>query len=169
MVRDVDMTYMQMCRFLFWHLVVAFVLLPLYYKLNLTSIYTLSGCPVRQDGLSHRSFFFLLSKMLGAAARLYLVCLILQNYVFGSMGVPFEITAAGTVFLIWLYTFRGGIKSLVWTDALQTLCLITALVLILYQLCRLNDFTVTEAIRHVTESPYGRWIEGTIGLHGSIS
>ena len=54
--------------------------------------------------------FFLLSKMLGAAARLYLVCLILQNYVFGSMGVPFEITAAGTVFLIWLYTFRGRHK-----------------------------------------------------------
>ena len=160
MVRDVDMTYMQMCvGFFFGYLVVAFVLLPLYYKLNLTSIYTYLDVRFGKTAYRTGASFFLLSKMLGAAARLYLVCLILQNYVFGSMGVPFEITAAGTVFLIWLYTFRGGIKSLVWTDALQTLCLITALVLILYQLCRLNDFTVTEAIRYVTESPYGRWIE----------
>ena len=160
MVRDVDMTYMQMCvGFFFGYLVVAFVLLPLYYKLNLTSIYTYLDVRFGKTAYRTGASFFLLSKMLGAAARLYIVCQILQNYVFGSMGVPFEITAAGTVFLIWLYTFRGGIKSLVWTDALQTLCLITALVLILYQLCRLNDFTVTEAIRHVTESPYGRWIE----------
>ena len=122
MVRDADMTYMQMCvGFFFGYLVVAFVLLPLYYKLNLTSIYAY------------------LDVRFGKAA--------------------YRTGASGTVFLIWLYTFRGGIKSLVWTDALQTLCLVTALVSILYQLCRLNDFTVVEAVRHVVESPYGRWIE----------
>lgn len=160
MVRDADMTYMQMCvGFFFGYLVVAFVLLPLYYKLNLTSIYAYLDVRFGKAAYRTGASFFLLSKMLGAAARLYLVCLILQNYVFGSLGVPFEVTASGTVFLIWLYTFRGGIKSLVWTDALQTLCLVTALVLILYQLCRLNDFTVVEAVRHVVESPYGRWIE----------
>ncbi len=90
---------------------------------------------------------------------MYLVCLILQNYVFGSMGVPFGITAAGTVSLIWLCTFRGSIKSLVWTGTLQTLCLIAALVLILWRLCSLNGFTVGEAIRYVAESPHARWME----------
>ncbi len=160
MVRNIDMTYMQMCvGFFFGYLVVAFVLLPLYYRLNLTSIY--SYLDIRFGKCAYRTgaSFFLLSKMLGAAARLYLVCMILQEYVLGGMGIPFGVTAAGTVFLIWLYTFRGGIRSLVWTDSLQTLCLIASLLLILYQLCYQSGFTVAEGIRYVTDSSYSRWIE----------
>lgn len=162
MVRATDMTYMQMCvGFFFGYLVVAFVLLPLYYRLNLTSIYTYLDVRLGRKAYRTGASFFLLSKMLGAAARLYLVCLILQEYVFGAMGVPFWLTAAGTVLLIWLYTFRSGIKSLVWTDSLQTFCLIAALVLISWQLCRLNGFSWDEAIGYVAHSPHGRWMEWT--------
>lgn len=160
MVRATDMTYMQMCTgFFFGYIVVAFVLLPLYYKLNLTSIYTYLDIRFGRRAYRTGASFFLLSKMLGAAARLYLVCLILQEYVFGAMGIPFWAMSCAIVFLIWLYTFRSGIKSLVWTDALQTFCLIAALVLIAVQLCRLNGFSASEALACITDSPHGRWIE----------
>lgn len=160
MVRTADMTYMQMCvGFFFGYLVVAFVLLPLYYRLRLTSVYTYLD--VRFGSCAYRTgaSFFLLSKMLGAAARLYLVCLILQEYVFASAGVPFWALACCIVLLIWLYTCRSGIKALVWTDALQTLCLIAALLLIVVQVCRLNGFSAAEALSQVADSPHSRWTE----------
>ncbi len=160
MVRTMDMTYMQMCvGFFLGYLVVAFVLLPLYYRFNFTSIYTYLD--VRFDRTAYRTgaSFFLISKMLGAAVRLYLVCLILHEFVFAVWGIPFMLTAGTTVFLIWLYTFRGGIRSLVWTDAFQTFCLLAALLLILYRLCLLNGFSVSEAVRFVADSPHSRWME----------
>lgn len=160
MVRVTDMTYMQMCTgFFFGYIVVAFVLLPLYYKLNLTSIYTYLDIRFGRRAYHTGASFFLLSKLLGAAARLYLVCLILQEYVLGVMGIPFWAMACGIVFLIWLYTFRSGIKALVWTDALQTFCLIAGLVLIAVQLCRLNGFSVSEALACIADSPHSRWME----------
>lgn len=134
MVRGIDMTYMQTCLgFFVGYLLIAHVLLPLYYRLNLISIYT-----YLQNRLGERSYktgasFFLVSKMLGAAARLYLVCLILQHYVFDAYHVPFVLTAVGTVVLIWLYTRRSGIRTIVWTDSLQTFCLLAALLLIIYK------------------------------------
>lgn len=134
MVRSIDMTYMQtVLGFFVGYIVIARVLLPLYYRLNLTSIYTYLN-----DRIGHRSYktgaaFFLLSKMVGAAARLYLVTLILQTYVFSTWNVPFVVTVTGTIALIWLYTYRGGVKTIIWTDALQTLCLLAMLVVIIWQ------------------------------------
>lgn len=134
MVRSIDMTYMQtVLGFFVGYIVIARVLLPLYYRLNLTSIYT-----YLKDRIGHRSYktgasFFLLSKMVGAAARLYLVTLILQTYVFSTWNVPFVVTVLGTIALIWLYTYRGGVKTIIWTDALQTLCLLVMLVVIIWQ------------------------------------
>lgn len=160
MVRSVDMTYMQMCiGFFFGYLIVAFGLLPLYYRLNLTSIYTYLHIRFGVTAYRTGASFFMLSKMLGAAARLYLVCLILQEYVFESIGLPFWVTACATVGLIWLYTFRSGIRALVWTDFLQTLCLVVALLWILYQVCKLNDFTCSQAFTYIIDSPHGRWWE----------
>lgn len=160
MVRTTDMTYMQMCiGFFFGYLAVAFVLLPLYYRLNLTSIYTYLDIRFGRCAYRTGASFFLLSKMLGAAARLYLVCLILQEYVFGVMGIPFWMISCAIVFLIWLYTFRSGIKALVWTDSLQTFCLIAALLLMTFQLCRLNGFSVTDAVSYIADSPHGKWME----------
>ncbi|NDV64329.1 sodium:solute symporter [Bacteroides sp. 224] len=132
MVRSMDMTYMQtVIGFFFGYMVVAHVLLPLYYKLNLTSIYTYLGTRIGRRSYITGSFFFLLSRMTGTAAKIYLVCLILYHYVFQEMGVPFWAIAVGAVALVWIYTQKNGIKTIVWTDTLQTFCLIAALICII--------------------------------------
>ena len=128
-VGTTGMTYLQMCAgFCLGYFAVAFVLLPLYYRLQLTSIYAYLG--MRYGTSTHRTgaLFFLLSKLIGAAARLYLVCLVLQEFVAGPMGIPYPATAALTLLLIWGYTQRSGTAALVRTDALQTACLLLAMV-----------------------------------------
>jgi SSS family transporter len=114
------------------YVVVAFVLLPVYYKLNLTSIYEYLF--QRFGFVSHKTgaFFFFVSRVLGAAFRLYLVAIVLQQFVFNEWNVPFEITVIISILLIWIYTFKGGIKTIVWTDSLQTVFMITAVVLSIY-------------------------------------
>ena len=134
MVLNTQMTYLQMCMgFILGYVVVAFVLLPLYYRLNLTSIYAYLGQRLGRHSHKTGSWLFLLSKMTGAAVRFYVVCIILQRFVFEPQGVPFAVTTVILVLLIWLYTRTGGIKTLVWTDSFQTLCLFTALLLIIYK------------------------------------
>lgn len=155
MVKNIDMTYMQTCMgFFFGYLIIAHVLLPLYYRLNLTSIYTYLGQRIGRYSYKTGASFFLISKMLGAAARLYLVCIILQHYVFDAYNIPFAVTAIGTVALIWLYTHKSGIRTIVWTDSLQTLCLLLALGLILYNLAdklNLNFEGVIDTIKNSSE------------------
>ena len=150
------MTYMQTCMgFFVGYLIIAHVLLPLYYKLNLTSIYTYLGQRIGKYSYKTGASFFLISKMLGAAARLYLVCIILQHYVFDAYNIPFAVTAIGTVTLIWLYTHKSGIRTIVWTDSLQTLCLLLALGLILYNVAEklnLNIGGVIDTIKNSSES-----------------
>ena len=115
MVKAMDMTYMQtVFGFFFGYLAVAHILLPLYYKLNLTSIYTYLDTRIGKRAYRTGASFFLLSRMLGTAAKLYLVCLILYTYVFRDMGIPFWSIAAGSVALVWIYTHKSGIKTIVW-------------------------------------------------------
>ncbi len=147
---SIDMTYMQtVLGFSVGYLVVAHLLLPLYYKLNLTSIYT-----YLRDRFGNRAYktgasFFLLSKIIGAAARLYIVVLILQRYVFDRWQVPFIITTGGIVLLIWLYSHKSGIKTIVWTDALQTFFLLGALVLIIHTVMNDLNFDFATMIQTV--------------------
>ena len=134
----------------------AFILLPVYYKHNLTTIYSFL-----QKRLGNRSYrtgatFFLLSKMTGAAARFYVVCFILHRFVFADMGVPFALTAVAMVALIWLYTRRSGIKTLVWTASLQTLCMFAALVLIIYNVVDDMGMSVGEAVRAIVADSHSR-------------
>ncbi|NVN19566.1 sodium:solute symporter [Muricauda sp. HICW] len=129
-VQDSQFSYMQVILgYLVGYFVVAFVLLPLYYRLNLTSIYEYLND--RFGKMSHRTgaFFFFISRVLGAAFRLYLVAIVLQQFVFDNLGVRFEFTVVISILLIWLYTNKGGIKTIVWTDTLQTLFMILAVVL----------------------------------------
>ncbi|SHH02572.1 sodium:solute symporter [Flagellimonas flava] len=122
--------YMQVVfGYLFGYFVVAYVLLPLYYRQNLTSIY--EYLLERFGNVSHKTgaFFFFISRVLGAAFRLYLVAIVLQQFVFDDLGVRFEFTVVLSILLIWIYTNRGGIKTIVWTDTLQTLFMILAVVL----------------------------------------
>ena len=157
MVKSIDMTYMQTCMgFFVGYLIIAHILLPLYYRLNLTSIYTYLEQRFGKEAYKTGTSFFFLSKLLGAAARLYLVCLILQHYVFDAYHVPFAVTAIGTVVLIWLYTRKSGIRTIVWTDSLQTLCLLGALGIIIVQVASLLGTDLTGAARMVSESEYSR-------------
>lgn len=115
--------------YLIGYIIIALVLLPLYYKLNLTSIYCYLGN--RFGKYSHKtgSFFFILSRLFGSALRMYLVIFVLQEFVFSYYNIPIWITAISFIIIILLYTFRGGIKTIVWTDTLQTTFLLAALVL----------------------------------------
>nr|WP_203583482.1 sodium:solute symporter [Paludibacter sp. 221] len=145
MVRSIDFTYMQtVIGFFFGYIVVAKVLLPLYYRLNLTTIYTYLEQRFGKYSYKTGASFFLLSKTIGAATRLYIVVLILQTFVFDAWNIPFVVTACGTVVLIWLYTFRSGIKTIVWTDTLQTLVMLATLVLIVVQVTKQIDMNTSE-------------------------
>ena len=157
MVRDINMTYMQIVfGFFFGYLVVAHLLLPLYYKLNLTSIYTYLEQRLGKHSYRTGSLFFLLSRMLGTAAKLYLVCLILQHFVLQDYNVPLWAIATVAVLLVWLYTYQSGIKTIVWTDALQTLCLILALIAIIFSVMSQLNLTPTEAFVLIKESPHSQ-------------
>ena len=157
MVMKMDMTYLQTCLgFILGYFVVAFLLLPLYYRLNLTSIYTYLGQRFGPRAYKTGAWFFLISKMSGAAVAFYVVCMLLQRYVFEEVGVPFVLTVAGLVALIWLYTRRGGIKTLVWTDTVQTFCLLGALLLIIYKVIGELGMTPEEAAKAVNDHPFSR-------------
>ena len=154
MVLTSQMTYLQMCLgFIVGYIVIAFVLLPLYYRLNLTSIYTYLGQRLGNRSYQTGAWFFLLSKMVGASVRFYVVCIILQQFVFDPAGIPFIVNVAMMVLLIWLYTHRGGIATLVFTDSFQTICLFTALILIIFDVIGQLHLSVGEAVSAISESP----------------
>ena len=157
MVTGIDMTYMQTCLgFILGYIAVAFILLPLYYKLNLTTIYSYLGQRLGQRAYKTGASFFLLSKMAGAVARFYVVCMILQQFVFDQLGIPFVFTISAMVVLIWIYTRGGGIKTLVWTDAFQTLCLFSALLLIIYNVIGELGMSIPEAISAIAADEHSR-------------
>lgn len=157
MVGQFDMTYMQMVfGFFFGYLFVAYVLLPLYYKLNLVSIYTYLGQRFGFYSYKTGASFFIMSKTIGAASRLYLVAIILQTLVFDHWHIPFYATVIGIVILIWVYTFRSGIKTIIWTDMLQTSCLILALILIIWQVASKLEMNVSEVVSAVSSNEHSR-------------
>ena len=160
MVRGMDMTYMQMVfGFFFGYIIVAKVLLPLYYRLNLTSIYTYLESRMGNRAYKTGASFFLLSKTIGAAARLYLVVLILQTYVFAAWNIPFGVTVAGSILLIWLYTYRGGVKTIIWTDTLQTICFIAMLIVIIWQVKEVMHTDSRGLVQTLIDSPHFRIFE----------
>lgn len=129
----INLTYFQVVLgYLFGYFIVAFVLLPIYYKQNLTSIYEYLGDRFGKKSHMTGAFFFFVSRVLGAAFRLFLVAIVLQQFVFDSWGIPFEFTVIISILLIWIYTFRGGIKTVVWTDTLQTFLMILSVILSIY-------------------------------------
>ena len=157
MVGKIDFTYMQtVFGFFFGYLIIARVLLPLYYKLNLTSIYTYLEQRFGKRAYKTGASFFLLSKTVGAAARLYVVALILQTLVFDAWNIPFVFTVTGIILLIWLYTFRSGIKTIVWTDTLQTIIMVAALVLIIVELMQQLGLNTSELRAAIVETQHSR-------------
>jgi SSS family transporter len=132
-IGDSQFSYFQVVLgYMVGYFIVAFVLMPIYYRLNITSIY--EYLDQRFGTVSHKTgaFFFFISRVLGAAFRLFLVAIVLQRFVFDSWNIPFEITVVISILLIWIYTNKGGIKTIVWTDTLQTLFMIIAVFLSIY-------------------------------------
>ena len=160
MVMVSDMTYLQTCMgFIVGYAIVAFVLLPVYYRMNLISIYEYLGSRFGRTTYLTGSWFFVISKLCGAAVSFYVVCMILQDYVVESWGVPFPLTVVVMVALIWLYTRSGGIKTLVWTDSLQTICLFAALAMIIYNVADMLGMDMGQAVAAVADSSMSRIVE----------
>ena len=152
MVNTIGMTYLQTCLgFVLGYVAVAFVLLPIYYRLNLTTIYSYLQQRLGTRSYKTGAWFFLLSKMSGAAVKFYVVCMILQRFVLDALGIPFVITVLVLVALIWLYTRRGGIKTLVWTDTFQTFCMFMALIFIIVNVMSMLNLSVNETVTTIVQ------------------
>ena len=158
-------SYMQLVLgYLVGYFVIARVLLPLYYKLNLTSIYSYLHNRFGNYSQKTGSFYFLLSRTIGAALRLYLAASVIQFFVFDSYGVPFAVTVAIIIALILLYTYKGGIKTLVWTDTFQSALLLLGVILSITAIMSRLDFNLTDAITAIKNSGhskifFGEWRE----------
>lgn len=132
--------------------VIAFILIPLFYKLRLVSIYEYLKDRFGQHSYYTGSAFFLVSQTIGASFRLFLAAVVLQIAFFDAFGIPFFVTVLATIVLIWLYTFRGGIKTIVWTDTLQTTFLLLAVVISIYMIVDQMGLEFSEMISTVSES-----------------
>jgi len=138
-------SYMQIVLgYVVGYFIVAYVLMPVYYRLNVTSIYQYLDDRFGIVSYKTGASFFFISRVLGAAFRLFLVASVLQYFVFDNWGVPFEITVVLSILLIWIYTFRGGIKTIVWTDTLQTLFMIAASFAAIYYINEKIDWSFSE-------------------------
>lgn len=135
---------------------IGLVLLPLYYRLNLTSIYTYLDTRFGNASYKTGASFFLLSRITGASFRLYLVAIVLQDLVFTAMGVPFWLTVTITILLIWLYTFKSGIKTIVWTDTLQTLFMLIAVGVAIYYIADGLGIGDQGVINYIAQSDLSR-------------
>ena len=125
--------YLQMVMgFVVGQFLIAYVLVPMYYRLKLVSVYEYLKERFGMNSYHTGAWFFFISKMLGAAVRVYLVCLTLQILIFEPLGIPFILNAAVTMLVVWLYTYRGGVKTVIWTDLFKTLCLVLSVVLCIY-------------------------------------
>lgn len=148
-------------------LLIARVLLPLYYRMNLTSIYGYIEQRLGVVSYKTAAFIFLISRTIGSAARLYLVVLVLQRYVFDAFGVPFWTTVLISLGLIFAYTYRGGLKTIIITDTLQTLFLVSSVIFTIIFICNSLDFSFAEAFEAVKQSNYSKvfffedWLKST--------
>jgi Na+/proline symporter len=138
------------------YLVVAYVLLPLYYRLNLTSIYNYLSGRLGVKSYKTGASFFILSRTLGATARLYLVVKILQDAILGEMGVPFWVTTLIILIMILIYTYEGGVKTIVFTDTLQTTFMLTGLVVCVWYILHAMNLNVGEAFSAMGDKGYSK-------------
>jgi Na+/proline symporter len=152
--RDAFSYFQIVIGYLIGYAVIAFVLLPLYYRLNLTSIYNYLSTRLGFKSYKTGASFFILSRTLGATARLYLVVKILQDAILTSFGVPFWVTTLVILLMILLYTYEGGVKTIVWTDTLQTTGMLIGLVVCILYIFNTMDFTLSSALDAMGDQGY---------------
>ena len=150
-------SYMQMVLgFVAGYIVIAYVLLPLYYRLDMTSIYGYLGERFGGRSRLSGSVLFLVSKYLGCGVRMYLTASILQLILFDALGVPFWANVAVTMLIVWGYTFRGGVKTLVWADMLQTLAMVGTVILCIWLIAKQMGFSFGTMCTAIKDSPMSR-------------
>lgn len=151
MVAAKGYSYLQMVLgFIVGYFAIAFVLVPIFYRRNLISIYGYLEDRFGKSTYHTGAWFFFVSKMLGAAVRFYVVCVVLQSMVFGPLGIPFDITVVVSILLIWIYTVQGGVKTLIWTDTLKSFCLVASVGLCIYFIAGNLGLNFGEAFSAVT-------------------
>jgi SSS family transporter len=156
-VGKIGFAYFQLVLgYLLGYWVIIGVLMPLYYRLNVISIYTY--LEQRFDTISYKTgaFFFLVSRTIGSSLRLFLAATVLQLFLFDAWGVPFWVTVATTIALIWVYTFKGGVKTIVWTDSFQTLFLVTAVAVTVWQIADKLNFSFGDMVAAIQDNGYAR-------------
>ena len=144
-VGTLNFTYFQVVLgYLIGYFIVAYLLLPIYYKKGLTSIYEFLGDRFGKHSHKTGAFFFFISRVLGASFRLFLVAIVLQEFIFDQWGIPFEITVTFSIVLIWIYTFQGGIKTVIWTDTIQTFFMILSVLISIIFITNTFDQTLLQ-------------------------
>ena len=156
-VKDTQFTYMQMVLgFLPGYLFIAYVLLPLYYKPNLTSIYGFLSKRYGEIGGKTASFFFVLGKLLSSAVKYFIAVFVLHKILFESLNVPFLLVAVASIVVVWLYTFKGGIRTIVWTDFVQSIFLLLTLVILLFEVEQTFEQGFFESFLSVSDSVFSK-------------
>lgn len=154
MVVDKEYAYLQMVLgFIVGYFAIAFVLVPMFYRRNLISIYGYLEDRFGSATYKTGAWFFFISKMLGAAVRFFVVCAVLQLLVFTPLEIPFVFNVIATIALIWLYTMQGGVKTLIWTDTLKSFCLIMSVILCIYFVTRNLGFSFSEMVSAISDHP----------------
>lgn len=154
-VEDSQFHYMQVVLgYILGYLVIAFVLLPIYYRLNVTSIYQYLDYRFGNTSYKTGALFFFISRIIGSAFRLFIVAKVLQHFVFDAWNVPFVVTVIISILLIWLYTSRGGIKTIVWTDTFQTFFMLSAVIITVFFVLHKLDWTIIDAFKAPELKPY---------------
>ncbi len=152
---NINFSYMQMVfGYLVGYAVIAMILMPIYYRYNVTSIYSYLNEKIGRTAYKTGSAYFLLSRVIGASFRLYLVSMVLDVFVTGPLGIPFILTVLITIILIWIYTFRGGIKTIVVTDTFQTVSMLAAVVLTIYTIMSSLDTNFSEMWSMISDRGY---------------
>ncbi|MDR0436751.1 MAG: sodium:solute symporter, partial [Bacteroidales bacterium] len=163
MVMNSGFAYMQMVfGFVLGYIAVATILLPIYYKMNLTTIYTYLKSRFGMSSYKTGASFFLLSRTLGSAFRLYIVAIVLQKAVFDAWNIPFIVTVSITILLIFLYTQKGGIKTVIWTDTIQGVIFLGAIVLCLVQVKNALGLDFSGLFRTVADSDMSKIYVGDV-------
>lgn len=165
-VADSAFSYMQMTMgFFFGYLIISLVLIPLYYRMNLISIYGYLKDRFGNSSYKTGASFFLLSRVIGASLRLYIVANVLQMAIFDSWGIPYIVTVLITILLIWIYTFRSGIKTIIWTDTLQTLFMLLAVGTSIYLISEELNLGFVALVDTIKESEYSQVLFWEGNLH----
>jgi SSS family transporter len=159
-IQATQMTYMQMVMgFVLGYVFIAYILLPIYYRLKLPSIYTYLDERFGNHSYKTGASFFLLSRLIGSAFRLYIVANVLQITIFQQLSIPFWVTVLITLLFIWLYTFKGGIKTIIWTDTLQTFFMFTALIATIVIIAKDLNFGFIDTVSAICNSPMSKVFE----------